>query len=99
MARIVYFSLRFTVQLQNILTFYDERNGTDLYSRRLMKCLTESINRITEMPTASSPSTRSDIRFFYLMGFTIIFRFNSRQITMLSIRSSERKPLRIYRKK
>jgi hypothetical protein len=99
MARIVYFSLRFTVQLQNILTFYDERNGTDLYSRRLMKCLTESINRITEMPTASSPSTRPDIRFFYLMGFTIIFRFNSRQITMLSIRSSERKPLRIYRKK
>jgi len=29
MARLIQFSRRFTVQLQKILTFYDERNGSD----------------------------------------------------------------------
>ena len=28
----------------------------------------------------------------YLMGFTIIFRYNTRRLTVLSIRSSARKP-------
>jgi len=98
MARLIEFSKRFTNQLQKILTFYDERNGTDAYSRHLLKCLLADINRLSETPTASSPSTRQDVRFFYLMGFTIIFRYNSRRITMLSIRSSCRKPLKLYQR-
>ena len=98
MARLIEFSKRFTNQLQKILTFYDERNGTDAYSRHLLKCLLADINRLSETPTASIPSTRQDVRFFYLMGFTIIFRYNSRRITMLSIRSSCRKPLKLYQR-
>lgn len=98
MARLIEFSKRFTNQLQKILTFNDERNGTDAYSRHLLKCLLADINRLSETPTASSPSTRQDVRFFYLMGFTIIFRYNSRRITMLSIRSSCRKPLKLYQR-
>jgi len=93
------FSRRSTNQLQKILTFYDERNGSDTYSRRLLRCLLAELQRLSEMPTASSPSTRPDVRFFYLMGFTIIFRFNTRKLTVLSIHSLARKPLRIYQKK
>ena len=99
MARLIEFSRRSTVQLQKILEFYDERNGDDAYSRRLLKCLLADLQQIAMIPTASSPSTRSDVRFFYLMGFTIIFRYNARRITVLSIRSSARKPLRLYQKK
>lgn len=39
MARLIEFSRRSTVQLQKILEFYDERNGSDAYSRRLLKSL------------------------------------------------------------
>ena len=39
MARLIEFSRRSTVQLQKILEFYDERNGNDAYSRRLLKSL------------------------------------------------------------
>lgn len=99
MARLTEFGLRFTKQFEKILTFYDERNGSDEYSRHLLKCLLVEIQRIAQTPTASSPSTRPDVRFFYLMGFTIVFRYNSRRVTMLSIRSSVRKPLKIYQKK
>lgn len=53
MARLIEFSKRFTNQLQKILTFYDERNGTDAYSRHLLKCLLADINRLSETPTAS----------------------------------------------
>ena len=40
MARLIEFSRRSTVQLQKILEFYDERNGNDTYSRRLLKSVT-----------------------------------------------------------
>ena len=98
MARLIEFSRRSTVQLQKILEFYDERNGNDTYSRRLLKCLLSDLQQKVMTPTASSPSTRSDVRFFYLMGFTIVFRYNTRRITVLSIRSSERKPLKLYQR-
>ena len=98
MARLIEFSRRSTTQLQKILTFYDERNGSDHYSRHLLKCLLEDIQRISQTPTAGNLSTRPDVRFFYMMGFTIVYRYNTRRITILSIRSSARKPLKIYRK-
>jgi hypothetical protein len=74
MALTIEFSRRSTNQLQKILTFYDERNGSDTYSRRLLRCLLENLKRIAQTPTASNPSTRLDVRFIYLMGFTVIFR-------------------------
>ena len=86
MARLIEFSVRSTQQLQKILAFYDERNGSDAYSRRLLQCLMDDLQLLAKIPLASSPSTRPDVRFFYLM-------------TVLSIRSSQRKPLRIYQKK
>ena len=99
MALTIDFSRRSVSQLKKILVFYDERNGSDEYSRRLLNCLLKELQRLAQNPIASSPSTRKDVRFFYLMGFTIIFRFNTRNLTVLSIRSSARKPLRIYQKK
>ena len=98
MALTIEFSRRSTNQLQKILTFYDERHGSDAYGRRLLRCLLEDLQRLSKMPTASSPSTRPDVRFFYLMGFTIIFRYNTRKLTVLSIRSSARKPMKVYKK-
>jgi len=99
MALVIEFSLCSTNQLQKILAFYDERNGSADYSRRLLHSLLDKLQELSCMPTASSPSTRTDVRFFYLMGFTVIFRFNSRRLTVLSIRSSKRKPLKIYQKR
>lgn len=96
MALIIEFSRRSTSQLHKILEFYDERNGSDTYSRRFLRCLLEDLQSLSETPTASSPSTRTDVRFIYLMGFTIIFRYNTRRLTVLSIRSSARKPLKLY---
>ena len=98
MALTIEFSRRSTSQLQKILEFYDERNGSIDYSRHLLRCLLEDLQRLAKTPMASSPSTRPDVRFFYLMGFTVIFRYNSRRLTVLSIRSSARKPLKLYAK-
>ena len=99
MARLITFNRRSTVQLQKILTFYDKRNGSDVSSRRLLKNLMADLERLALMPTASSPSTRDNVRFFYLMGFIIIFRYDSHRLTVLSIRSTARQPLKVYQKK
>ena len=64
MARLITFNRRSTVQLQKILTFYDKRNGSDVYSRRLLKNLMADLERLALMPTASSQSTRHNVRLF-----------------------------------
>lgn len=81
-----------------ILSFYDEQNGSDKYSRQLLSSLMEKVGHIAAMPTIGQPSTREDVRFFYLMGYTVIYRYNSKKIIVLSLRSSKRKPLKIYQK-
>ena len=68
MALTIEFSRRSTNQLQKILSFYDERNGSDTYSRRLLRCFLVELQHLAQMPTASSPSTRPDVRFFLLDG-------------------------------
>ena len=52
MARLIEFSRRSTVQLQKILEFYDERNGNDTYSRRLLKCLLSDLQQKAMTHTA-----------------------------------------------
>ena len=99
MALEIIYSPQFVDSFEAILNYFDERNGSDTYSRRLLRCLLEDLQRLSQSPTASSPSTRPDLRFFYLMGFTIIFRYNTRKLTVLSIRSSVRKPLKLYQPK
>ena len=53
MARLIEFSRRSTVQLQKILEFYDERNGNDAYSRRLLKSLLSDLQQKAMTHTAS----------------------------------------------
>lgn len=53
MALNIDFSRRSTNQLQKILSFYDERNGSDVYSRRLLRCIIEELQRIAQTPTLS----------------------------------------------
>ena len=53
MARLIEFSRRSTVQLQKILEFYDERNGNDTYSRRLLKSLLSDLQQKAMTHTAS----------------------------------------------
>ena len=50
MARLIEFSVRSTKQLQKILAFYDERNGSDAYSRRLMQNLMDDLQLMAKMP-------------------------------------------------
>ena len=50
MALTIEFSRRSTIQLQKILTFYDERNGSDLYSRRLGRCVVRGLATFAPNP-------------------------------------------------
>lgn len=64
MALTIEFSRRSTNQLLQILTFYDKRNGSDAYSRRLLRCLLEDLQRLALTPTASSPSARKPLKIY-----------------------------------
>jgi hypothetical protein len=50
MARLIEFSVRSTQQLQKILAFYDERNRSDAYSRRLLQNLMDDLRLLAKMP-------------------------------------------------
>ena len=50
MDRVIEFSVRSTQQLQKILAFYDERNRSDAYSRRLLQNLMDDLRLLAKMP-------------------------------------------------
>ena len=55
MALTIEFSRRSTNQLQKILTFYDERNGSDTYSRQLLRRLLEDLQRLAQNTCSQQP--------------------------------------------
>lgn len=78
MARLIEFSRRSTAQLQKILTFYDERNGSDVYSRRLLRELMAALHRVALMPTASSPQ-RDPMSASSILWVSLLFSATTRK--------------------
>ena len=50
MALEISYSSQFVDNLESILTFYDERNGSDRFSKKLMKMINKQISLLKTMP-------------------------------------------------
>lgn len=98
MVRRIEFGNRASTSLRRILTFYDERNGNNKYSRKLLQRLLKQAQLYAEYPEAGSPSTRPNVRFFYVFDFVVVYRYTEDSLLITSIRSTKQKPSKLYQK-
>ena len=62
----IQFSPLFLDSLETILGFYDERNGSDKYSRKLLKLFHRQMNLLTTMPDIGRQTNHPNVRILFI---------------------------------
>ena len=93
MALKILYSPQFADSLEAILTFFDERNGSDRFSRKLMKMILATmpeIGRLTDFP---------GVRILFVERFGIEYQIRDSVILIIDIYSCQTNPdLRTFKK-
>lgn len=87
MALAVLFSPEFVDNLESILTYYDERNGNDTYSKKLFKMLHEQIRLLSVFPEIGRITDFPGVRVVSVEKFGVEYQIREDAILVVDIYS------------
>ena len=92
MALEILYSPQFADSLEAILTFFDERNGSDLFSKKLMKMIRRQIGILKTMPEIGRLTDFPDVRILFVERFGIEYQIRDKSILIIDIYSCQTNP-------
>jgi toxin YoeB len=92
MALKVLYSPQFMDDLEAILQFYDERNGSDRYSKKLLKMIHRQIRLLTTMPEIGRMTDFPSVRILFVDKFGIDYQIRDNSILIINIYSCQTNP-------
>jgi toxin YoeB len=78
--------------LQNIKNFYDQRNQSNLYSKKLLKTFRDAAKLIEKFPTLSIQTDQQNIRGFAILRYIIFYEILKDTIVVLFVWDCRRDP-------
>ena len=78
--------------LLKIKDFYNERNKTNTYSKKLIRVFRRSAKFISKFPYNSFETEDSNIRGFHILDYTIYYEIFKTQIIILTVWDTRRSP-------
>lgn len=97
MALEIIYSPQFFDSLEAILTFYDERNGSDRFSKKLLKMIHKQITLLRSMPEIGRLTDYPGVRILFVERFGIEYQIRDKIVLIIDIYSCETNPNdRIY---
>ena len=100
MALNLHYSSQFIEHLESILLFYDERNGSDNYSKKLLKRFTRQIALLASFPDIGRETDHPSVRILFVGDYGIEYEHIDDAIIIVDIYSCLTNPaLRKYKKK
>jgi len=78
--------------LEAILQFYDERNGSDQYSKKLLKMIHRQIRLLTTMPEIGRMTDFPSVRILFVDKFGIDYQIRDNSILIINIYSCQTNP-------
>ena len=87
MALAVLYSPEFVDNLEAILTYYDERNGSDTYSQKLFKMLHEQIRLLSVFPEIGRITDFPGVRVVFVEKFGVEYQIRENAILVVDIYS------------
>ena len=91
--RKIIYSKKASQTLRNILSFYNRRNGSNLYSLKLAKELETLIFLLANNPFLGIQTDYSDtVRYLIRSNFKIFYEINPQSIDILMIWDTRRNP-------
>ena len=96
----ILYSPQFADNLEAILRFYDERNGSDAYSRKLMGMIHSQIQSLTVFPEIGRMTDFSGVRILFVDCYGIEYQIRNDVILVVDIYSCQTNPDdRLFKKK
>ena len=92
MALEICYSPLFFESLEAIFTFYDERNGSDRFSKKLLKMFHKQILLAASMPEIGRLTDTPGVRILFVERFAIEYQIRDKVILIIDIYSCETDP-------
>ncbi|MFT5829080.1 MAG: plasmid stabilization system protein ParE [Ulvibacter sp.] len=92
MARKIIWSRRAQNDRIGIFTYWNKRNKSKVYSRKLNSLYNQAAKFVATNPNAGSTTTRENIRVKFVSHFALIYKVTQFEIQMLSIFDSRQSP-------
>jgi hypothetical protein len=99
MALEISYAPQFIENLESILTFFDERNGDEKFSRKLMKMIRKQIKLAASMPEIGRLTDFPGVRILFVERFGIEYQIRGKVLLIVNIYSCQTNPdQRMFRK-
>ena len=99
MALEISFSPQFFDSLEAILNFFDERNGSDRFSKKLLKMIHKQILLLKTMPEIGRLTDFPSVRVLFVERFGIVYQIRDKVVLIVDIYSCETDPdIRTFKK-
>jgi hypothetical protein len=92
MALEILYSPQFFDNLETILNFFDERNGSSNFSKKLLKMIQKQIQLLKTMPEIGRMTDCPGIRILFVERFGIDYQIRDKSILIIDIYSCETNP-------
>ena len=99
MALTILFTDHFYDSLGRILSFFDERNGSSNYSKKLTRLFCKRIMLLSEQPYIGSLTDAEDVRLLFVDEYAIEYAITKSEVMILDIFSCQTNPTRRLFKK
>ena len=99
MALEISFSPQFFDSLEAILNFFDERNGSDRFSKKLLKMIHKQVLLLKTMPEIGRLTDFPSVRVLFVERFGIVYQIRDKVVLIIDIYSCETDPdIRTFKK-
>lgn len=99
MALEINYSPLFIEDLETILTYFDERNGSSRFSKRILKMIHRQIKILKTMPEIVRLTDFPGVRILFVERFAIEYQIRDSVVLIIDIYSCQTNPdLRLFQK-
>ena len=99
MALEISYSPQFFDSLEAILNFFDERNGSDRFSKKLLKMIHKQVLLLKTMPEIGRLTDFPSVRVLFVERFGIEYQIRDNAVLIIDIYSCETDPdIRTFKK-
>jgi len=92
MALEISYSPQYFDHLEAILNFFDERNGSDKFSKKLLKMIHKQIGILATMPEIGRITDFPGVRVLFVERFGIEYQIRDKVILIIDIYSCQTNP-------
>lgn len=92
MALAISYAPQFIDNLEAILNFFDERNGSDRFSKKLLKMINKQIQLLKTMPEIGRLTDTPGVRIIFVERFGIDYQIRDKEVLIINIYSCQTDP-------